>query len=297
MSETTIRPLVLYHANCADGFAAAWAAWRRFGTGADYVAVNYGEPPPIDSFVRGREVFILDFSYSRPVLEDMASAARRLVVIDHHKSAAEDLGEYIKMGVPVWYDVHGTHIMEVHFDNDHSGCVLAWRYFFPDVPVPRLLAFIEDRDLWAWKLADSRAVSAGIASYEHTFALLDRWHEAGVQATQRLAGEGEAILRYQEQLTIRLCKHAGEWTVAGQVVPVVNTPVLQSEVAGRLAVGRPFAACYYRDEQDILRFSLRSDKDGVDVSEVAKTMGGGGHKHAAGFECGRGGTNGDLPQC
>ena len=32
------RPLVIYHGNCADGFSAAWCFWRKYGTGADYVA-------------------------------------------------------------------------------------------------------------------------------------------------------------------------------------------------------------------------------------------------------------------
>jgi len=35
------RPLVIYHGNCADGFSAAWCFWRKYGTGADYVAGVY----------------------------------------------------------------------------------------------------------------------------------------------------------------------------------------------------------------------------------------------------------------
>jgi len=47
-----MRPLVIYHGNCADGFSAAWCFWRKYGTGADYVAGVYQQDPP-DAPVHG----------------------------------------------------------------------------------------------------------------------------------------------------------------------------------------------------------------------------------------------------
>jgi hypothetical protein len=65
-----MRPLCIYHGNCADGFGAAWVVRRFFGAGnVDFHAGIYQDAPPD---VAGREVIITDFSYKRPVLEQMA---------------------------------------------------------------------------------------------------------------------------------------------------------------------------------------------------------------------------------
>src|SRR5581483_4605210 len=82
------RPLVLFHAFCSDGFCSAWGAHRHFGDVADYLPVQYGQDPPD---VRDRDVYILDFSWKRPVMEQMAKAATRIVLLDHHRSAEADL--------------------------------------------------------------------------------------------------------------------------------------------------------------------------------------------------------------
>src|SRR5690554_7514457 len=85
-------PVVIYHGGrCLDGFGSAYAAWCHFqqaGISADYVAANHGEAPPD---CRNREVYILDFSYKRPVLSELCQSARRVVILDHHISAQQDL--------------------------------------------------------------------------------------------------------------------------------------------------------------------------------------------------------------
>ena len=70
---------VLYHACCPDGFAAAFAAWLNLGDTATYTPVAYGEPPP--EIPDGSHVSIVDFSYSRPILEKMRAAAASLIVL------------------------------------------------------------------------------------------------------------------------------------------------------------------------------------------------------------------------
>ena len=62
VSEETVRPLIVYHGDCPDGFGAAFAAWKRYGDEADYVPVNHGDPPPD---FRGRHVLVADFAYDR----------------------------------------------------------------------------------------------------------------------------------------------------------------------------------------------------------------------------------------
>lgn len=272
------RPLVLYHANCNDGFCAAWAAWRRFGPGADYLPVQYGQEPPD---VTGRLVFILDFSYKRPVLLEMASKATSIVVLDHHKTAMADLdgGEPMAGGR---YRMLATGLI-VRFDVNKSGGRLAWEYFRANQSSPWLVDYTEDRDLWRWKLEESREVNACLASWPRTF---EEWDKLAFDTTAvaHFAEQGKAILRYQSQLVDSICASAREIDLDGHRILAANTACLFSEVAGKLAEGRPFGAAYFTRSDGKVQWSLRSRDDGLDVSEVAKKRGGGGHRNAAGFE-------------
>src|SRR4051812_40261454 len=97
-----MKPLCIYHGNCADGFASAWVVrkantaeilnnegyptWQ--GDEMQFHAGVYQNPPPD---VTGRHVIMVDFSYKRPVLLEMAAKAESILILDHHKTAAEDL--------------------------------------------------------------------------------------------------------------------------------------------------------------------------------------------------------------
>ena len=87
--RTSFTPtVVLYHAECADGFGAAWALWRRFPS-ADYRPVKHGNPPP--DGLRDQRVVIVDFSYGRDQLQAMAEETQALLVLDHHVTAEKAL--------------------------------------------------------------------------------------------------------------------------------------------------------------------------------------------------------------
>lgn len=79
---------ILFHAHCPDGFGAAYAAWKRFGDQATYLPVRHGDSPP--DMPAGSEVYIIDYAFKRPVLLELA-AHHTLKVLDHHRTAAEDL--------------------------------------------------------------------------------------------------------------------------------------------------------------------------------------------------------------
>lgn len=276
-------PLVLYHANCADGFCAAWVAHRFFGSQAEYVPVQYGDPPPN---VDNREVFILDFSYKRPVMNAMVGKARTIVVCDHHKTAAAELAEfYSTNSATIKTITRNQAVVYCIFDMEKSGGRLAWEFFFPNENRPWLVDYTEDRDLWRWKLPRSREVSAYLASHKHNFESWDVWANGGSGSWwEDIVSQGAAILRYQSQLVDSLCATAVEVTIDGHKVFAANTSCLFSEVAGKLAIDRPFGAAWFIRSDGTKQWSLRSRDNGVDVSEVAKKYGGGGHRNAAGFE-------------
>ncbi len=251
------RPLVLYHGDCPDGFGAAYAAWKRYGERADYRAISHGDPAPD---VRGRRVLVVDFAFARDVTEALRTEAADLRVLDHHRSAAADL--------------RGLAYCE--FDMNRSGAVMAWEHLHR-APVPPLLRYVQDRDLWRNALPGSAEVSAALSAHPYDVHV---WDGLDVEALRR---EGAVLLRYQRQLVDRIAARATPIELGGVRVPVVNSPVLQSEIGDRLARGQPFAGVWWQGGDGLARWSLRSTPEGLDVSVIASRFGGGGHRNAAGF--------------
>jgi len=257
-----LKPLVLYHAQCLDGFAAAWVAFQRFGGANEYRAIQFGEPLkyPID----GREVLILDFSFPRTELLAMKERAASLLVLDHHLTAKEDLAG----------------LEFAHFDLERAGCTLAWDWFFRDEPRPWLLNYVEDKDLWRWKLPGSQEVAAALQSYSRSFT---QWNKLLARGLDALVAEGRPILRYKNRLIETAASRVKMIDFEGHRIPVVSSCILQSEIGGRLSAEHPFVAIVFETEGRRV-WSLRSQEGrGVDVAAIARRHGGGGHPNAAGF--------------
>ena len=278
------KPLCIYHGNCADGFGAAWVVRRWFarsGQKIDFHPGVYGQDPPS---VVGRDVIMVDFSYKRPVLERMAESARMILILDHHKTAAEDLDGYRR---PIWGAQAMSEGIWAEFDMARSGAGLAWDFFFPNEPRPKLIDHIEDRDLWRFSLAGTREIQANLFSFPYDFAVWDDLVEKaeGPSGFADMLIGGVAIDRKMlKDIAELLGVATRRMKIGGVEVPVVNLPyTMASEAAGTLAENAPFAAAYF-DGKDARTFSLRSrGEGGADVSSIAKLYGGGGHRNAAGF--------------
>ncbi len=260
---------VLYHANCFDGFGAAFAAWKALGDDGVYIPVTHGQPPPEVIRDSGCPVVIIDFSYPRDVLLEMRESwgIGELTVIDHHVTAEADLHD----------------LDFAMFDMGHSGAVLAWQHWHPHTPVPSLLLYLEDRDLWRFDLPKSRELSAGLQGVPFDFAAWDELNTSW-QLTALMA-KGEAILAYIDSQVHRVCQQARLMYIDGHAVAVVNATAHWSEVGEYLLAHWPdvrYAASYFDRADGKRQWSLRSLAD-FDVSCVAKGFGGGGHKQAAGF--------------
>lgn len=252
---------VLYHAECADGFGAAFAAWKVLGDRATYLPVTHGQDPP--ALPADARVAMVDFSYKRPVILDIKSSVADLVVLDHHATAQEEL----------------RGLSWAEFDMEKSGARLAWEYWHPHHPLPDLLAYIEDKDLWLWRLPESAEVTIALHSYPMDFSI---WENLDVA---HLKVEGVALRRLQEQIVSQAVGRARFDQLFGYRVPIVNATDFRSEIANRLCSLHPecpFAAAYHYDKAGELCWSLRSIGD-FDVAELARQAGGGGHKNASGF--------------
>ena len=152
MSDKSVA--ILYHGGCPDGFGSAYAAWKKFGDEAEYIPVKHGQPVP--EGLAGRNLYFADFSYPQETMDTLVKTAASVTVLDHHlgaKSIVESMPVYV-------------------FDEKRSGATITWSYFHPDTPVPALLQYVEDGDLYLFKLPDSRAIIS--YAYSHRFAF-EEW--------------------------------------------------------------------------------------------------------------------------
>lgn len=262
--------LCIYHNNCLDGFAAAWAVRHALGEEVEfYKGIHQQQPPEVTD----RDVILVDFSYKNDVLRNMLQTASSITILDHHVTAEKDLSALFNSG-----KIKGK------FDMYRSGAMLAWLWFNPGLQVPKLIEYIQDRDLWLFKLAGTREINAALSSYPYDFLLWDKLMASKDDELEALKRDGAAIeRRLQKDINELIAAGVRRMTIGGYDVPVLNaTSAYVSDAGHIMSLGEAFAACYW-DHPAGRSFSLRSSEAGIDVAEVAKKYGGGGHAKAAGF--------------
>lgn len=274
-STSDPRPLIIYHGpDCPDGFAAALAAWLFYGGQAQFLGLDHGdikslaELPAID----GRAVYILDFSFSADLLREIDRRAAKLVLLDHHKSAADRLqGFECRCGI-------------VHFDMAKSGARLAWDFFQRERPVPDLVRFVEDRDIWVWQYPQSPGFLAALDLEPREF---QRWNEiAGFNDVQlaHYVERGQAMDEKFKRLALDMAESARPLIFNGHSGLMANVPSAFHSEVGNILCQRSgsFGLLWTLDKNDQIRVGLRS-RAGFNCIPLAQSMHGGGHVQACGF--------------
>lgn len=281
---------IIYHGNCPDGFASALAMQvflkQQDGynsakkTIAFYKGIHGTTPPNC----KGKEVYILDFSYKRKDIKLLCQQAIKVTLIDHHVTALEDLKDL---------ELECDNL-ELNIDMSQSGAVLSWRYFH-SAPVPKLLQHIQDNDLWQFKLDNTQTLISAIMSYPMKLTLWNSWLD-DENALEKLYQEGTILQRQRNKQIAQYKRAARMGQIAGYTIPVVNAPSsIGSELLHQLSDGYPFAAAY-EDKAERRVWQLRSGgEQAIDVAHIAQKFGGGGHKHASGFGTKLGDISLNLP--
>lgn len=283
-----MRNICLYHRNCTDGKMAAYvmSLWLSRGDlETEYVDVNYGEPMPD---VTGCHVYIVDFSYKPEALKEASKVALSITMLDHHLTAADQWGGYFtSSGV---YDLACPNYISIR--EDRSGAGMALEYVLSKDPTVyherlyNIVAAVQDRDLWKFKLPDTKVVFEAINGLEGDFNVqMGRLiYDYTEEKYQSLLTKAKISLELRERLASDYVSHATLVVYEGHTVPIINIPPnFASRVGELLAFKHPFAILY-NIKGNKVNCSLRSNTtSGVDVSAIAARKGGGGHLHASGF--------------
>ena len=261
--------VILYHAKCADGFGGAYAAWKKYGDSAEYIPVSYGKPIP--EHLSGRDIIFVDFCYEQPVMDELAKIAKSITVLDHHAGVREVATKF--PGV---------------FDPTHSGATIAWKYFHPDEPVPKLLLYLEDGDLYLHKLPETRDIFSYLMVAPYDFL---QWDELVntlendtpgrdlFMAKARNYNEYFKLLAESAITSAKLVEFEGHQCYFANSHPNMT---MKSYIGNQLVKKLPPIALIVAAHPEGFGVSIRGDGS-VDVAEIARKFGGNGHPSSAGF--------------
>lgn len=258
MNETSNKNVVVfYHAGCPDGFSGAWVARKKFGEKADYIELHFDESIQLDN----KEIYFIDIVPKLEVLEDVIGRNKSVVAIDHHKSNESTI----------------TLLKDFKFDITRSGAVLAWEYFFPGKPMPLLLSYVQDVDIWALQMPSS----LDVASYTSLVDLdFEKWDRLAVDMENQIAREdiiksGALLNRYKDHEIEVMIEHDVQAVeFEGIRTLAINCPLMGSLVGNALVLKYPPMGIVWSESKHEVHVSLRSDGS-VDVSMLAEKYGGG----------------------
>lgn len=300
------RKVVMYHAGCVDGFCSAMLLKMYFDTlggvhafeGDFYIPMHYGMPIPKDQLKETDDVYLVDFSFKREQMLELAKFVNFVTVIDHHKTAEEELKNLTTDATDP--------IISVFFDSERSGAKLTedwiearkkakammWKNGVGRLPpandCSKLVAYVQDRDLWLHKLPYTKEVSAHLQMQELDFTVWQTLYESFEKNFDFIVETGSTILttfKVQANISVSHAQDIEFPTGAGhRLVKIVNTTVHHSDIGNMLCQQHdiPFSVTWFQRSDFKFVYSLRSIGD-FDVSAIAKAYGGGGHKNAAGF--------------
>jgi len=151
--------IVIYHVDCIDGLASAWAVHCKWvndpDVALDFVPYGHHNIEVAENIIREYlgekskanmiDVVFVDVAPTRAFLTELTTAparATRVIVADHHKSAAVALKDF---QAPVG---NGVPEVIIRIDATHpSAANMAWEYLFPETPAPVFFQLIAKMDL------------------------------------------------------------------------------------------------------------------------------------------------------
>jgi oligoribonuclease NrnB/cAMP/cGMP phosphodiesterase (DHH superfamily) len=259
--------VVIYHGKCMDGFTGAWVAYKKFGNTATYIGAEDRTVPPAG--LLDKEIYIIDYSYPVDVLLDLESKNKKLVVLDHHVSAKDTV----------------TAVKDHVYDVDHSGAYIAWKYFFQDTPIPKFVLYVEDGDLYRFKMPFAKSILSYVYMQELHFERFDLFEQEfeNQDSFTMLNTYGQILLDAHMREISYFALRAEKVLFEGYEIYACNaTKKVASDLGHILAEKTNTCALIYYYDDGKMKCSLRSVGE-FDVSVLAAKYGGGGHKNASGF--------------
>ena len=272
-----------YH-NDIDGRCAG-AIVARFTNNYNkdsYFEFDYSEPFPTEIIQEGETVYIVDLSFSVNTIVELQEIIDKncdIVWCDHHASSMDVLSKN-----PQYNNIPGLRMI------GYSGAALTWMHFanctYDDIPY--FIKLISDFDCWIFKESATKPFKFAIESKDYG-VMSPLWNvlvrdeiNDNREYLNEMVAEGEIIHKYVKRDYKEYRKqYAYVSEIEGYKCLVINRRA-NSMIFGDKIEDYPVVVIWVFDGEKY-RYSIYSEKDGIDCSKIAEKFGGGGHKGAAGF--------------
>ena len=243
--------------------------------------MDYSKKPDFRGVATGATCVIVDFSFTPEVMRELLAITDDVIWIDHHKTAIEALANVRRSDGS---EIPGSRNLE------DSATLLAWNYF--NCPrrttVPEVVMLVDDYDAWKHKLGGTTAFHLASAMNDtspHWYDGRNFWARMidNPSSLEYVIQQGQAIHEYVDTTNAdRLAKYGWIGRMAGYDGEILCLSGVRGSKSFDSVGDKPAVLCAYEHDGEKFNVSLYSDQ-GVDVSELCKIHGGGGHKGAAGF--------------
>lgn len=266
----------VYHHNDLDGRCAAAIVKKYYGSEPiEFIEMDYKKDVDVEVIGLGEKIVIVDFSFKPEVMKKVMEKLPDIVWIDHHKTC--ESYDYFSQGLNGLRDLTNKGL---------SGCELTWKYFYPNTAIPEAVCLIGDYDSWRLSSSNSLKFYEAVKVIDNN-PLSKEWdlllsYEAASKVGELLK-IGDSIINYRDNYCKSIMSMFGfETEIEG--IKAYATNFYQFGSPGFVDNFKKYPIClaFIFDGK---KFTVSLYSETVDVSEIAKKFGGGGHKGAAGFVC------------
>ena len=286
---------VIFHKKCPDGFTGFFLLHQ-----SHLIDFNAKIMPDVPSAkfppnnINGN-VIIIDVAYKYEVIEKIIKQSKSVLFIDHHPTIRNDTIKLEKMYPNKFKTI---------YDEKKSGATLVWEYLYPKKKHPKFIDLIEDNDTGTWKIPGVKDFMSGfIVNYDlklsndniikfkrlfkkSTISKLIKIGKIYNEYRKYLVDENStriSITKFPSEMIYNQFKNEfnkiGQYKVAVYCGSSCPNP---SELAKKILSDTKadiFISWVLNLDRDEYVLTLRSEN--VDVGNIAKLFGGGGHKYAS----------------
>lgn len=290
--------IIIHHSKDLDGWSSGAICKRAFPD-ATLIGWDYNDPIPDFEQFRDQEVIMIDITFPIAKIEELSDIAHHVTIIDHHISFKKEYCNHFQIDTGT-DSITFTDIRErikYIYEVTQAACEIGWKYLFPGTPIPEAITLLGRYDTWRqseglWDdetLPFQYGMRVKCDSPDSFDIDLFDINENSELLVADIIEIGHNILDYQKQMDkIQTEKNSFETIIGEYRAIALNIYAFSSNTVMSLYDPKKHdimvGFCFNGVSKKWL-VSLRSIKEDVDCSIIAKFRGGGGHIHAAGFEC------------
>ena len=278
---------VVYHRVDLDGLMSAGIVNKYMVDNNEptkFFGYNHKDPLPTD-IEKYKTVIFVDIAFEKANMINLAYRTH-VIVLDHHITTQNMLVEICEEITDKDFEL--DYIM----DTSIAACEVVYEYFYPHQPINEIITLLgkydtfrhvgtpdEDRVQFFQNLSRIR-----LKTYEDCTDILNLFegdYDAEMELIDKWVGDGKLIYEAMKVNADRMYKTSFPVILDGKLFLCNNTVGINP---------KSYKLPYDENYDGFITFHYNRDKwlftlysDSTDVSVIAKNLGGGGHKGAAGF--------------